>query len=314
MGSAFAAALLLAISMIIVFFAVNKLTRPDEQLLTRLENITQPEKEGGKRPKLSQRLSGSLGKAAQRSGRDSKMATQLARANMTLTVGEFMLVRLAIMLAAFAAGWLFSGMVLGGLGLALLANFLPGWYLKRQHKKRQQLFQEQLPDVLMLVVSSLKAGHGLVQAMNLVTQEMPAPSNEEFGRVVKEIALGLPNRDALTHLVERIESDDLDLVVTAINIQHEVGGNLAAILSTISETIRERVRIQGEIRVMTTSQRATGFILTGMPFVLGGILFVMNRSYMMGLFHPDYLCLPIGAFIMIILGNVVMRKMLSFDF
>ncbi len=314
MGTAALAALLLTLAILAIFTAVNTLTKPDDQLRDRLESMTLPSPEDEQPKGLTKRLSLGLGNMANRSDSGSKIAGQLAKANVSLTVGEFMLMRYALVLIAFGLGWFFAGQILAGAAIGLLASFLPNWYLKRLHTKRQELFQEQLPDVLMLMVSSLQAGHGLVQAMNLVTQEMPPPSKEEFNRVVKEIALGISAEDALQHLVERIGSDDLDLVVTAINIQREVGGNLAAILSTIIETIRERVRIQGEIRVMTSQQRATGMMLSGMPFILGGIIMMINTDYMMGLFDREFICMPIGAVVMMVVGQIVMRKMLDFDY
>ena len=116
-------------------------------------------------------------------------------------------------------------------------------------------------------------------------------------------------------MVERIESDDLGLMVTAINIQHEVGGNLSEILETISNTIRERVRIKGEIQVMTTQQRYTGYALVGMPFILAVIISVINPGYMSEMFQPGWpMFIPIGALIMIFMGFILMRKMIRIDF
>lgn len=314
MEVALAAAALLTFALVAIFIGVNKLTSTDPELLTRLDTVTTVSQQAGNNVKLSQRMASQLGGVATRSKRGSRLAAQLERANLSVTVGEFLLFRLGLMAAALAVGWLTSGSLLVGLLVALVAGFLPGWYLNHLHKKRQQLFQSQLPDVLTLIVSSLQAGHGLVQAIKLVTEEMPPPSSEEFERVIKEITLGIPVQEALQHLVERIESDDLDLVVTAINIQHEVGGNLAAILTAITDTIRDRVRVQGEIRVMTTTPRATGFILSGMPFVLGLLLMMINPEYMMGLFNRQFICLPVAAVVMIVLGQIVMRKMLDFEY
>jgi tight adherence protein B len=128
------------------------------------------------------------------------------------------------------------------------------------------------------------------------------------------VGLGLPLDRALTNLVRRMESDDLDLIVTAINIQHEVGGNLAMILETISSTIRERMRIHREIKSITAQQRLTGYVLAFMPFALAGVLFVINPTYMARLFQPGpMLCIPIGAVLLVVLGFLVIRKIVSIE-
>jgi tight adherence protein B len=143
---------------------------------------------------------------------------------------------------------------------------------------------------------------------------MPAPISEEIGRVVREVGLGLSLPEALDHLVNRVHSDDLELIVTAINIQHEVGGNLASILETISQTIRDRVRLHGEIRSLTAQQTLTGYLLSLLPFIVGLILFLLSPKYMMRLLTPGpTLCIPIGAVISIGIGFFVMRKLTAIE-
>jgi tight adherence protein B len=148
-------------------------------------------------------------------------------------------------------------------------------------------FDDQLGDMLNLMVNGLRAGYSTLQAMEAVSRELPAPICDEFHRVVQEMQLGLTMEDALDHILRRIRSDDLDLVVTAINVQREVGGNLAEILDVISYTIRERVRIKGEINSLTAQGRATAWVISAMPIALMGILFLVNRSYMMTFFNPE---------------------------
>ncbi len=123
--------------------------------------------------------------------------------------------------------------------------------------------------------------------MEAVSREMPNPIADEFRRVVQEISLGVPTEKALDNLLRRIPSDDLDLVITAMNVQREVGGNLAEILDTISHTIRERVRIKGEIRVLTAQVMYSGRFLAMMPLFVIGILYILNREYMMEFFKPE---------------------------
>jgi tight adherence protein B len=173
-------------------------------------------------------------------------------------------------------------------------------------------FDCQLADMLNLMVNGLRAGYSNLQAMEAVSREMPNPIADEFRRVVQEISLGVPTERALDNLLRRIPSDDLDLVITAMNVQREVGGNLAEILDTISHTIRERVRIKGEIRVLTSQVMYSGRFLSLMPLIVIGILYLLNREYMMEFFKPEsvpcgYIALGVGA-LMIISGYFVMNK------
>ncbi|OUC05147.1 hypothetical protein RY27_29020, partial [Litorilinea aerophila] len=149
---------------------------------------------------------------------------------------------------------------------------------------------------------------------SVIEDEMPEPMSTEFGRVIRETVLGYSLGEALDHLVERIDNDDLALIVTTIHIQNEVGGNLADVLETISKTIRDRIQLKGEIRAMTAQQRATGSILSGLPFAVGVLLMLINPEYMLGIFQPGWpLLIPAGAVVMIILGNIIMRMVTRID-
>ena len=144
---------------------------------------------------------------------------------------------------------------------------------------------------------------------------MPDPSAKEFGRVMREIVLGYSLDDALQHLIERNRSDDLELLVTAIQIQNDVGGSLADTLQTISATIRDRIIINGEIRTLTAQQRFSGTILAGLPFLLATALMLLNPDYMMELFQPGWpILIPIAVVIMVACGYIIMQRMLTIDF
>jgi len=130
---------------------------------------------------------------------------------------------------------------------------------------------------------------------------------------VREVGLGIPHADAMHNMLRRIPSDDLDLLVTAINIQHEVGGNLAQILSTIGHTIRERVRIKGEIGVLTAQARLSGYIISAMPVAMAGFIFLMNPDYMSSMFVMPWICMPIGASVIIVLGFFAMKKIANIE-
>ncbi|MEK7312608.1 MAG: type II secretion system F family protein, partial [Chloroflexota bacterium] len=200
----------------------------------------------------------------------------------------------------------------GAIGL-YAPNFYVGW----RKGGRLKAFDNQLGDTLNLLVNALRSGYSVLQAMEAVAKELPPPMSVEFRRVVQEIQLGLPMEAALEHLLNRIASEDLDLVITAINVQREVGGNLAEILEVISHTIRERIRIKGEIAVLTSQGMATGWAITLMPIALMGILSIVNRPYIGEFFKP--INQPCGwgllalCAIMIATGGAIIKKIVSIE-
>ena len=200
-------------------------------------------------------------------GLGDKLAHALMRADVPLTAAEFSVGMLLLGGIGFGVGaWRLNSLV--GLGLGVVFAIAPLFYLKFAQGRRRSKFINQLPDLLTLLVGSLRAGYGLSQAIELVAREVPPPASREFARVVRAMGLGLPLQRALDGMAERIDSDDLDLVVTAINVQYEMGGNLSTVLETISETIRERVRVLREVQVLTAQQRLTGTILACIPIGL----------------------------------------------
>jgi tight adherence protein B len=247
-----------------------------------------------------------------------KVARELARADLKLKAGEYVFVVILIGLAAGFVSWYFLGqnIIVGIVGL-LIGILVPRFYVRRQQNQRLNRFNSQLADMLNLMVNGLRAGFSTMQAMEAVSRELPAPISDEFRRVVQETQLGIPMERALENLLRRIPSEDLDLLITAINVQREVGGNLAEILDTISHTIRERVRIKGEIRVLTSQVTYSGRFLSMMPLFIFGALWVLNRPYMMQFFNPDTRIVGIIALvisgIMIISGSLVMRKISDID-
>lgn len=261
----------------------------------------------GRREDLQQRLS----KTQYFSG----LRHQLLQAGLHVTVYEYLVIRLAIVLLSLTAGWLIAHNPLGGLLLAIAGWVVPELYVRNRRNNRRKMFDTQLVDVLNLMVSSLQAGYGLQQALSIIVKEMPDPSASEFGRVIKESQLGYSLDDALNHLVDRVQSDDLALIVTAIRIQNEVGGSLAEVMQSISQTILERIRINGEIQTLTAEQRMSGTVLTALPFILGTVFMLINPEYMMGMFQPGWpLLIPITATLMTVVGYLIMRQMLKLDF
>jgi tight adherence protein B len=241
------------------------------------------------------------------------LAQSLTRADLPVTAAEFVI----IMFSAGAVG-LFVGALQGGIlvGLALggLCTFLPLVYLRVRAGRRRRQFRQQLPELLTLLVGGLRAGFGLSQALDSVTQQIGAPASAELGRVMRAVELGQPIGQALTDMAERVGLDELDLVVTAINVQHEMGGNLAQTLEIIGETVRDRIRMLRQIRVLTAQQRLTGYVLAVLPLVVGFIFYTIDSSYMLRLFQPGWIrVLPAGAVVMQIIGFLVIRRIVDIE-
>jgi tight adherence protein B len=204
--------------------------------------------------------------------------------------------------------------VVFGLALGVAGFYLPGMYVKFRQGARLGAFNTRLGDTITMLANSLRSGYSLPQGMDMVAREQPAPVSDEFGRVVREIGLGLSTEEALANLLRRVPSEDLDLMITAINVQHEVGGNLAQILDAIGLTIRERVRIKGEIRSLTAQVRYSGYVVALMPVFLSAILFVIRPDYIGYLFQD--LCgwsMSIAAVVFIVIGFFVMRKIADIE-
>ncbi|NLD50919.1 MAG: secretion system protein [Clostridiaceae bacterium] len=167
--------------------------------------------------------------------------------------------------------------------------FIPSMYIKLRTKKRIKHLNDQLNDAIVLISNSLKAGYSFFQAVDIVSKEMTGPMSEEFAFLQKEVNFGTTTEKALENLVNRVRSDDLELVVTAVLIQRQIGGNLAEVLDNISSTIRERIRIKGEVKTVTAQGRISGLIISLMPVALGIILFFISRDHILTLFTD-----PIG--------------------
>lgn len=265
------------------------------------------------------RLAQVVEKAVSEKSFTGNIRTELARADLRLTVGEWLIARLGIVVLSavlgLVVGWLRvpSLAFLVGLAGGAIGYFAPGWYLKWRIRGRIKKFVNQLGDTITLMANALRAGYSLLQAMDMVSRETPPPIADEFRRVVREIGLGIGHQEAMAHLMRRIPSDDLDLMISAINIQHEVGGNLAQILDVIGLTIRERIRIKGEIGVLTAQQSISGYVISALPVVLGGVLFLVSPSYISQMFVFPWVCMPIGSGIMITIGFFVMKKITNIE-
>lgn len=243
-----------------------------------------------------------------------ELSMRLASANWPITETEYILIRIWSAVFGFVLGWIISRSIFPGIGLAFIAFLIPSIYLNRSINKRRSKFDKQLVDVLVLITGAVRAGYGFLQALDVVVQEMQAPASEEFRKVRREVGLGLTLHQALLNLHARMQNEDLYLVVTAVNINMQVGGNLAVMLDVVTNTIRERARLFSELRALTSQQRFSGYILTLLPFFVVALLMVISPAYISRLFEPGaLLCIPIGALVLMLLGNITVRMMSRID-
>lgn len=302
--------LLLIVGVIVTITSERSLV--EERLGRFLEDEgPQPEREDG-----SSVITEWLNRRAARSPAGDRIARELARADLKFKVAEYYaLVFMSTVITALVA-YLIQPRIVSAIIGAVIGFFLPRFYVKRQQTVRLNKFNDQLGDMLNLMVNGLRAGYSTMQAMEAISRELPAPISDEFHRVVQEMQIGIPMEKALDNLLRRIPSEDLDFVVTAINVQREVGGNLSEILDTISFTIRERVRIKGEIRVMTAQVRTSGIVLSLIPVFLTLALWFISPDYIGSFFDRGPLC-GWGAVVtivgMIVAGYFVMSRIADIE-
>jgi tight adherence protein B len=206
---------------------------------------------------------------------------RLERADLKMTPGEYLAIAGVVFVVGIVAGFLLSGKfgILALLGPILAGAVLPWVYLWRKAKKRRRKFIEQLADMAQMMGNSMRAGFSIIQSMEMVGNEGPSPAKDEFERVVTEIKLGLPVDTALEHLLQRMPSEDLELMVVAILVQRQIGGNLSEILMVISETIRERVRFERDLKALTAQARYSSYIITGLPVGVAVVINFMDHPY-----------------------------------
>ncbi len=260
-----------------------------------------------------------INRVVERGDWGSNVARELARADLALKPSEFLAIRFAavigipllmIILSPFLS---FLGSPIAWAVGVVVGFWLPKFWIGRRKSSRLKAFNSGLADTIMLLGNSLRAGSSFLQSVEMVVREASPPLSTEFSRVIREVNLGLPLDDALANLGRRMKSDDLDLMITAIAIQHQVGGNLAEILDMIAYTIRERVRIKGEIRTLTAQQRMSGYVVGFLPVALVLLLSVIAPTFMAPMLQspPELFGLPAGV---IILGIGALMMGIGFFF
>jgi len=256
-------------------------------------------------PTVTRWLGGDLGK---------RLRLAMLRADLRLRPAEWVAVCVASPLAAGTLGLAATRQAIGGLVLSFLGLLVPLLVLQSRQSSRLRRFDAQLPDALMLLTASLRAGHSFSQAMQTVAAELPPPLAAEFAWASGEAALGVPLDTALSRMTERVPSPDLDLVVTAILIQLPLGGNLAEVLDAIADTIRERVRLAGEVRTLTAEGKLSAVILIVLAPALALLLSLRDPAYFRPLLdNPTGHWLIGGALLGQIVGGLLIRRMVALE-
>ncbi len=299
-----------------------------ERYASGKEEVDKATGQGGLADLLAQSAAlATLNKAMEERDFGANLAREIARADLKLKVSEYLAfwagttigVPILLLVLSIASPTLRNPLflIIG----AVVGFLIPRFWLGRRKSGRLGAFNKQLPDTITLIANALRAGSSFLQAIELVVRESRPPISTEFGRVIREVNLGLPFDVALENMVRRVRSDDLELMATAISIQHTVGGNLAEILDSIAFTIRERVRIKGEIRTLTAQQRLSGYVVGFLPIGLAGFLFVAAPGFMEPMFKnpPAIIGLPAGIVIlavggiMMFFGFMIIRRIVDIE-
>jgi tight adherence protein B len=267
--------------------------------------------------RLFQPAADRVGRGNSKKGKPS-VAEQLQRADLRLRTSEFLMIQIGSTILFVLIAIVRFGLPLGGLIQTIVAGVIgylvPSFYVKYRINQRLKAFNNQLGDTLTLLSNAIKAGYSFAQAIDTVAKNAVAPISDEFGRAVREMNLGGSPDEALQNITKRIASADFDLVATAYSIHRTVGGNLAEILDNIAYTIRERVRIKGEIATLTAQARASGTLITFLPIVLAAFMYFVTPTYFRPMFDSivGWILLIIGAF-MIFVGNLIIRRVVAIE-
>ncbi|MCA0386760.1 MAG: type II secretion system F family protein [Firmicutes bacterium] len=247
--------------------------------------------------------------------RRKRNAMLFRQADMPVTYEELFVMKL---MAAFSIGFLLFALTRNGFIVLLVVVgiwMLPNLILKSRKKNKIKAFDEQLNEGLVMISNALKAGYSFLQALAVAADETQDPFSKEFKTLLKELSLGMPMEDGLSNLMDRVPSEDLKLIVNAILIQKDIGGNLSEILENIADTIRERQRIKNEINTLTAQGKLSGMIIMAMPFFLGAVIYLFDNDYILTLFTTLIgRALLVTALISQVLGWLFIRKIVNIEF
>ncbi|NLO44974.1 MAG: hypothetical protein GX107_00480 [Clostridiales bacterium] len=240
---------------------------------------------------------------------------ELILADIMMRPEEFSMMWIILAFGPSSLSALFSANIISSITLAVVGMAAPIFWVKMKKKKRTKLFENQLSDALLIMCNCLRSGLSFQQSLENIANEMPSPISIEFSRVTNEIKYGATLEDSLNNMVERVRSADLMLAVSAVNIQRQTGGNLSFILDTISETIKERLRIKGEISSITAQGRMSGMIIGALPIVVSIFLFIVTPDYMTTFFTTlAGKLMIVVAVVLEIIGFFMIRKVVTVEY
>jgi tight adherence protein B len=247
-------------------------------------------------------------------GRARRLELELMKADLPITVEELLVIKILVSSVFALLIYAASRSIVLAIITFIFTWIVPKFIIASRKKERIKLFNYQLNEGVMIISNSLKAGYSFMQAVSVVVEETRDPFSKEFKKLLKEMSLGISEEDALRNLMGRMESEDLKLIMNAILIQKDIGGNLSEILDNISETIRERQKIQNELKTLTAQGKLSGMIVMLIPIFLGIIIYTFNKDYMILLFTT-----PIGLFMVAmavfnqIIGFFMIKKIVNID-
>jgi len=292
--------------------------RKVQSRMQSLKNVPKQEeskaKEGGKILLGAEKIITLFGKVLERRGIIKPLEDKMLKASLPLRGEEYLILWLLSTIVPGLLFFLVTKKLLSGVVICFIGFFVPPLLVKRAEQQKLKRFNQQLIDALSIISNSLRAGYSFMQAIELVSKEMPDPIRKEFGRTFREISLGTTLEEALHKLGRRVTSDDLELIITAVLIQRQIGGNLAEIMDNISDTIRDRIRIQGEIKTLTAQGRLSGMVIGLIPLFLIGMMFLLNPEYLLPLFKSSLGLLMFSVGIVgEIIGIIIIKKIVSID-
>ncbi|WP_242826207.1 type II secretion system F family protein [Caloramator sp. ALD01] len=239
---------------------------------------------------------------------------ELIRADLPLTYNELVVIKILISLITGLTLYLLTKNVIIAISLSFSSWSLPTLFMLKRKIDRIKRFDSQLSEAIVIVSNSLKAGYSFLQAVSVVGEQVKEPLGKEFKRLLKEMSLGLSEQEAFYNLQRRVTSEDLNLLINAILIQKDIGGNLAEILDNITETIRERQKIKNELKTLTAQGKLTGAIISLLPLFLGVVIYLFNREYIMLLFTTKIgLAMVIFSFIFELIGIFMIMKIINVE-
>lgn len=239
---------------------------------------------------------------------------KMQKAGIPLLGTEFLILLALSAFVSTAIVAIVTKKLFAGILVAIVVVAAEWVYILLKISRREAAFTNQLGDCLMMVANAMRAGFSFLQAMDLVAKEMEPPISEEFKHVMRDIGLGASVERALDDMDKRVSSPDFSLVVTAVLIQQQVGGDLAHILDTISDTIQDRIRMRREIRTLTSQGRISGYVLGVLPFALGAFISVTNPGYLEPLFTERLGQIAIGiAVVMVLIGFIIIQRIVDID-